>query len=503
MKISLLGWRHPFLWGAGSLVIGILAYELKVFIAIPLLGGILIVMTYLWLRRKVPLFFWMLPAFAVLGYFRAYVQAIPFPNSVEGLQGYLVCLTGYMVEEPLKSRRTFRILMEAESAFVFINRCNRAVRGRVLAYVKDSTVLSLPIGARVSVVLRLDTVRYGKAYWARQGVFVGGFAERVIWRGIEWRYVWGYFARLRMHLIGLMRGTFPREGSELALTYALLLGYRRGLDPETRSSFQLSGTAHILAVSGMHVGLVLSLWLFLLRRLPGHWGHHWISKVLLVSLVVFYGFLTGASPSAMRAVIMGSIALVAQIFYRPYMPLNALGFAGFLQLSLDLSILQDIGFQLSYAAVGGILAFYQPLRQLFPRTKSAWKVYLRDLIAISLAAQAGTFFLSWSHFEKMPIYFLIANVVAVPLATLLAFSAVGWFISLPIPILNTVWGWIVYGLAYALLNVVKMVASMPFASLSLPSLSIGVAILLTLLCVGGGGMLLYNLSEKKVAPWIV
>lgn len=446
-----------------------------------------------------------------LGYLRSYTASLEPGHSVKHLRGHLVRLTGYTTEAPFRSRKTYRLIVEAESVYAFLYQQAFPVTGTLLLYVRDSARATLPIGTRIRAIVRLDSVRYNASYWQRQGVEVSAFADSVIAEGIAWSYGAGYIKRLRQRLIQAMEAHFPGKGSPLALIEALLLGYTRGLDPETRAAFQLSGTAHILAVSGMHVSLVLMLWLFLLRQLPPRWSFHPVSQSLLIGLIVFYGFLTGAAPSAMRAVLMGSVAILARMFHKPYLPLNALGFAAFVQLSADPQVLFNLGFLLSYAAVGGIMAYFGLFRALLSgkdkksrkKKEKAWVAYLKDLIAISLAAQAGTFFLSWSYFGRFPAYFLLANLVAVPLSTALTFAAVGWVALLWVPALREGIGWAVYGLAYALIASVKGLSLLPGASLSLPSLSPWAGVPLTLIALGIGAYLHHRYKKAQETPWLV
>ncbi len=137
----------------------------------------------------------------------------------------------------------------------------------------------------------------------------------------------------------------------------------------------------------------------------------------------------------MRAVLMGSTALLARMLYRPYAALNALGFAAFVQLLFSSKVIYNLGFQLSYAAVAGILAWYGPFRQLLNSLERLPYAggYLRDLLAVSLAAQLGTLGLSWAYFGQFPLYFLVANLVAIPLSTLLSYTGFLWLLTLKVP----------------------------------------------------------------------
>lgn len=498
-------WRYPFVWAVVGLVAGILLSEAPLYAAVGAGIGLFGLSAYFWFALKWGRIVWALPFFASLGWLRAWIEKYTSPLDIRQQIGHLVTLSGFTVEEPTRTRRAYRLLVEVDSLYLYRWKTTILVKGRVLLYTKDSVGVDIPPGMRIHATCRLDSLRYGTAYWHKQGVFVSCFSEKVESAGIEKNYWRGYLQRLRYELIQTMNETAPAKGVALAAVQALLLGYKRGLDPEVQSAFQLSGTAHILAVSGMHVGLVLSLWLFLLNRLPAGWSHHWISQTVLLGLVVFYGFLTGASPSAMRAVIMGSIAILARMMYQTYSPLNALAFAAFLQNAADPQVIYQLGFQLSYAAVGGIMAFYAPLQaallKIFPRGGTLLR-YFQDLIAISLAAQVGTFFLSWAYFGRFPLYFLLANLIAVPLATATAFAAVGWVILLPIPMLDHIGGYVAYALAWLLVESVRLVSLLPGGSLSLPSLPPGVGVALTLLVLVGGGVWMRKVGRSSEPSWL-
>lgn len=500
-------WRYPFLWAASGLILGILLSEASGLYSFVGIGALVAGASYAWFRLKWGRLVWSLPLFAILGWGRAWIeQSSTAPAHIASLIGQLVHLSGYIIEEPLRTKKAHRLLIYADSIFLYRTKQVYPLTAKVLLYVRDSSALRMLPGQRVSVGLRLDSVRFGRAYWTQQGVFLSGFSEKVEAGSIEWGYVRGYFQRLRAYLVQKLQASAPAQDPPLYVIQALLLGYKRGLDPEVREAFQLSGTAHILAVSGMHVGLVLSLWIFLLGKLPAGWGRHWVSQSALVILIVLYGFLTGASPSAMRAVIMGSVAIVARMLWQKYDSLNALGFAAFLQSAADPRIIYNLSFQLSYAAVGGIMAFYAPIRTLLLRSsrrESAFLSYVKDILAISIAAQAGTLFLSWAYFGRFPIYFLLANLLAVPLATGVAFTAVGWIGFIGIPWIGTLAAYPPYVLAWLLIESVRLLAKLPGGSIELPPLPAYWGVGLSLLVIVGGGLWLKRYTIQEKAPWLI
>ncbi|MCX8112291.1 MAG: ComEC family competence protein [Bacteroidia bacterium] len=499
-------WRYPFLWGAAGIVIGVALAELPWYLALGVMVGLTGGAVYAWFKLGWGRLVWSVPLFAGLGWGRAWIENKASSPNLRPLMGQLVGVAGYLIEEPARTSRAYRLLIEADSVYSY--RLHRALpaTGCILLYTRDSSVIHLPAGYGIRAVCRLDSIRFGQAYWARQKVFLSGYAEQIEKTEINTGYWQGYIQRLRQLLINKMDSTAPATHAPLAVTKALLLGYKRGIDSEVREAFQLSGTAHILAVSGMHVGLVLSLWLFLLRKLPPAWSYHWLSQGFLLVLLVFYGFLTGGSPSAMRAVLMGSVAILARMQRQPYLSLNALGFAAFLQVAADPTVIYHWGFQFSYAAVGGIMAFYLPIRLYllrYPQRENTLLAYFKDLIAISMAAQMGTFFLNWAYFGRFPLYFLLANLIAIPLATALAFTAVGWLILMYIPILGKLAAYPVYALAWLLVEAVSFLSALPGGTLTLPPLPSYMAMPFTLFGIGIGGSWLHRHLQAQKTMWIV
>ncbi len=495
---------YPFLWiGAGSAV-GILLAQWStagLFTALGIAAGAILFWWKGWADRGI----WGLGLFALLGWLRAWWDSQPPPDALPHLIGKTGYLHAYLLEEPLRTRKATRLLLKATAFQYSHDSLSYPTTGRLLLYTHDTSALSLLPGERLLVLARLDSVKFGQAYWHAQTVYVSAFSNDWKAFGIEETYLMGYFYRWRHSLIQAMRKRFPEQSAARALVEALLLGYKRGIDPETRAAFQLSGTAHILAVSGLHVGLVLTFMLFLLGRLlpPGSDRHPAVT-LPLIGLLFFYGFLTAASPSAIRAVLMGSIALLARMHYRPYAALNALGFAAFIQLLFSPRVLYNLGFQLSYAAVAGILAWYATFRQLLnglARLPYAGS-YVRDLLAVSLAAQLGTLGLSWAYFGQFPLYFLVANLLSIPLATLLSYTGVLWLLTLKVPFLSTALGWGTLLLSKSLIFTVSLITSLQGKALALPAIpaTAGIALSLTAIL---GGFLYQTLRPKKKVELIL
>ncbi|MDP4724284.1 MAG: competence protein ComEC family protein [Crocinitomicaceae bacterium] len=202
-----------------------------------------------------------------------------------------------------------------------------------------------------------------------------------------------------------------------AIGRALILGERDGIDTQLRTYFLATGSMHILAVSGMHIGLLI---LALLKILA--FFSRWISRkqaLLLVLLIVwYYAVLTGLSASVLRSVFMFSVLLLSQLSGRQMSQLSALFFSAFCLLLYDPRYIFDLGFQLSYLAMLGIYLYYEPIRALL---HFRWKVltHLWDGTALGLAATLTTLPLSLYHFHLYPNYAQIANLCLMSLSSLI------------------------------------------------------------------------------------
>ncbi|NMA54731.1 MAG: DNA internalization-related competence protein ComEC/Rec2 [Firmicutes bacterium] len=198
--------------------------------------------------------------------------------------------------------------------------------------------------------------------------------------------------------------------SEAALLKALVLGQRQSVDPETMNFFTASGIVHLMAVSGVHVGLVAALALKLARllRLPFSG-----QGILTVLIILIYTALAGFTPSAVRAGIMFLLGLLGLSTGRPRNSLVALAAAALTLLLVNPSNLFEVGFQLSFAAAGGILYFGFWLIELI-----AGRYRLGIPIAVSAAAQLFTWPLTAYYFSGVSLIGFVASVVAIPLAGL-------------------------------------------------------------------------------------
>ena len=214
-----------------------------------------------------------------------------------------------------------------------------------------------------------------------------------------------------------------RDNEAFAVATTLILGYRADLDKETLGTYSRTGTIHALSVSGMHVGLVYLVLNWMLQFMD---RKRWLNAVKLVIIVVaiwFYAVLTGFSPSVLRSVIMLSVFIIAKSFARNTDSYNILAFAAFCLLIYDPFLIWNIGFQLSFLAVLGLI-WIQPMIQNWWHVKQNWAFKLWGLVAMSLSAQLITFPFSVYYFHQFPVYFLIGNLFIMLPITLLMYLGI-------------------------------------------------------------------------------
>ena len=206
------------------------------------------------------------------------------------------------------------------------------------------------------------------------------------------------------------------EQQDYAVIAAMALGDKRALDSNTRNSYSISGASHILAVSGLHVGIIFQLFFFLL----GGRKHSFSTIALSLSSIWAYVFLIGLPASAVRAAIMLTAYSISLIFCRTNLSFSALAAAYIFMLFLSPLYLFELGFQLSFLAVASILLFFNPLYSLFTLRSRiirwAWGV-----LSVSLAAQIGTLPVIIYIFGRISCYSLLTNYIAIPSATLILY----------------------------------------------------------------------------------
>jgi competence protein ComEC len=221
-------------------------------------------------------------------------------------------------------------------------------------------------------------------------------------------------AILKKHITG------PKESG---LAEALLVGYKEDLDKDLLQSYSKTGVVHVIAISGLHLGILYIICKGILGFLPFFRNSRWMMSLVIIIFLWLFSLLTGGSPSVLRSAVMFTAILVGESFTRKISIYNCLAASAFILLSYNPYWIFDIGFQLSYSAVLSILVFNKAFQQLlYVKNKMLDKVW--QMVTVTLAAQVLTTPVSLFYFNQFPNYFLIANLVVVPLSSAVLIGAI-------------------------------------------------------------------------------
>jgi len=212
----------------------------------------------------------------------------------------------------------------------------------------------------------------------------------------------------------------------LAIIYALAFGNKSLLPANTKQAFASSGAMHVLAVSGLHVGIVSSILLFLCMPLR-HARWNIVRMFLAISGIWFYACIAGMSPSVQRAAIMFSMLSVGVLLKRRVSSYNTISAAAFISILIDPFAFYNVSFQLSYVAVLSILYGVPKLQTLF-YSKNKIIQYVWGIIAVSIAVQIGTFPISIFYFKQIPLFSIFTNICVIPLAFIIIATVFACFI---------------------------------------------------------------------------
>lgn len=214
----------------------------------------------------------------------------------------------------------------------------------------------------------------------------------------------------------------PLTSETITIMAALILGRSELVDADMRADYSAAGLSHVLALSGMHVGIIAML--IAVALWPFYFGRHVRTRLVLTILALwFYAALTAFVPSVVRAVIMASVYMFGRILQRKSPPLNSLCLAAILILLVTPSDLYSAGFQLSFAAVAGIVLFFPRINRV-DRHRHPRLYGLVSYPALSVSAMSFAGIVSAFHFHAFPVYFLIANMIIVPIVAPLIVSGV-------------------------------------------------------------------------------
>lgn len=292
-------------------------------------------------------------------------------------------------------------------------------------------------------------------------------------------------------------------GEEGAVFAALVLGHKGELDDEIRRQYSISGASHVLALSGLHVGVlcfVISVVTALL--LPG-WRLRYLRYLLVLAVVWMFVFVVGLPVSAVRAAVMFSLFLFGDCVGREGARLNTLALTAFGMLVYNPFYLFDVGFQMSFSAVAALLLLQPWIQSAFPRQRNGVVRYVWGITSASLAAQIGVVPLILHYFSRWSPYALLVNLWVVPLASVVVCVSVPFLLLslFPFPVLQMVAGWCVCRIVSLMNAGVFWINRLPGADVS----GLSFSIIDTLFLYAMLGILFYGLvyRQRRMVVWLL
>jgi competence protein ComEC len=330
-------------------------------------------------------------------------------------------------------------------------------RGKVLLNIhRDSTSSRLEVDDVLLLKVPIETIapplnphqfNY-KNYLKKQGihhqVFIhkGGYVLKKDWKRFSLR---GLAANIRNKLIQTLK-QYDFKDDELSIISALLLGQRQEISKELLEDYTRAGAIHILAVSGLHVGILLLILSYVLKPIERVKRGKLLKAISIIILLWFFALIAGLSASVVRAVTMFTFVAIAMVNNRENSVLYSLVASVFFLLLVKPLFLFDVGFQLSYLAVFGIVWIQPKLYKIWkPKVKFVNKIW--QLFTVSIAAQFGVLPISLYYFHQFPGLFLASNLIIVPF---LGIILVGGIIVIILALVNVLpdfltrfYGWII------------------------------------------------------------
>lgn len=388
-----------------------------------------------------------------------------------------------VVAQPIEKKRSFK----CELAIVR----GRLAGHKVNAYFQkchtDTAALSLTIGDGItaqSVFSYFDDdarTQRGGFSWRRQRMVRDIVARTFIasdgWKRAEVsvRGMTGLgrlglsLQSLRQRLLRRLRGSSVSEDAYATIA-AMTLGDKTALTTQLREAYSKAGVSHVLALSGLHLGIIYAM----LALLLGQRRNTMLGLVATITLIWLFALMVGMSPGIVRSAAMFTLYTLMSYLSREYLTLNSLAAAATIILVASPAMLWDVGFQMSFLAVLGIVIGHAMVRnnRFYVRHSRRGVVgKLVSLVFVSLAAQTFVLPLVMYNFGNVPLYFILANIVAVPLTTLIIYVSILLFVLSLLCALGTladvVWQWLaaaVGWLASGMNSLLSHIAKLPGAS---------------------------------------
>ncbi len=385
----------------------------------------------------------------------------------------LVTLYAEISDAPVENERSIKLLATVE-AYADSNAVQHAVHEKIFLYVAPDSNFALPeAGTHIIVSTRLSPIPPPqnpaefdyKNYLAGKQIFASAFIHSNECQIDHTRSTWSKIRYFPLKVQQKALRTFEQStvsGDEYAVLAALTLGNKQLLNDDLRTAYSSAGVMHLLAVSGLHVGIIMAVLGFMFSFLGKKRNGKIFKNALIIFCLWFYAAIVGFSPSVTRATVMFTFVLLGQMSQRRISIYNSLAASAFFLCIINPLLLFDIGFQLSYGAVLSIVYFQPPLQRLW-YIKNKFLNAIWGLATVSFAAQIGTLPITLLYFHQFPNYFLLANVSVITLTAFIVYTAVVFLAVSAVPYLSDIVSHILNAMLWLLNHIVRFVEALPYS----------------------------------------
>lgn len=405
-----------------------------------------------------------------------------------------------LLENPVEKTKSYKAnasvdyLLQTDSSF----RANGTV---ILYFKKDSVSPGYEYGSQLVITKPLQEIKNagnpGGFDYKRYSLFQG-ITHQVYLKENEFEilpttrknFFQQFINRSRAKVLNILRTNIKGE-KELGLAEALLIGYKNDLDKTLVQSYSNTGVVHVIAISGLHLGLIYWLLTWFFKPLQKR-KLRWLRPVFILAGLWLFSLLAGAQPSVLRSAVMFTCIVIGDSLEKKSSIFNSLALSALLLLCINPYWLWDVGFQLSYAAVLSIVIFMQPIYHWF-YIKNKILDFVWKLNAVTIAAQILTIPVGVYHFHQFPVNFLFTNFLAVPLSSLILLTEILLcLVSFILPVAAFI-GKMVTWLIWLMNSYIEQIEQLPFSLWDGLQISIPQVILLFIMSAGFG----FWLMEKS------
>ncbi len=406
--------------------------------------------------------------------------------------------------EPILKNGLLRFTTNVEEGIY--NGKKTATSGTLLITIKDSSAKNLDYGDELIIPAKYNTIdppfnlaefNY-KQYLANKNIYHQAFLYQkqfVLLKTNTGSPIIAGSLRLRRQLVEKLKRNISDTGA-FAVASTLILGYKADLSPDILQVYSKTGTVYVLTVSGAQVAIIYLLLAFALKFLDRYKHGRLIKAGIIVTVIWYYALLTGLALAVCRVALMVSLVIIGKSFSRYVNTLNILAISAFVLLLYDPFFMTEVGFQLSYLAVSGLMVL-QPIVYKWFKFKNVWADKLWSLCSVSIAIQIVIFPICAFYFHQFPVYFLISNLFVFIPSALIMYSGILYLLLPQIPIVSKSIAFILEKTTLLMNKGLAVIENMPYASINKLWLKPTESLLLYIIIFS----LFYFLYDKKV--WLL